>query len=158
MKVEDLQVSPWGRRTVWIGRILIGVVLFFNIQCALVFLWSPQLFAPGFELSGDVGNGMVRALGILFLMWNVPYIVAFTNPVVRRVSLYEAIAMQAIGFLGETLMLASFPPAHLAIRETVSRFMLFDGMGLLFLILAAWITFPAQSSRLESETMMVKGP
>lgn len=154
--IEDKRVSPWGRRKIWIGRIFIGVVLFFNLQCAFVFLWSPHLFAPGFELSGDVGNGMVRALGILFVMWNVPYAVAFTNPVVRRVSLYEAIAMQATGFVGETLLLASFPPGHLAIRETVSRFMLFDGMGLLFLILAAWITYPVQPRQIEGETAVIK--
>ncbi len=124
----------------WIGRILIGLVLLFNVQCALAFIISPGAFAPGFELNGAVGAGMVRGMGILFLMWNVPYVVAVMNPVRYRVSLYEAIVMQAIGFLGESLLLGTFPPGHPLIQATVGRFILFDGCGLLALLLAAWLT------------------
>src|SRR5512137_977255 len=89
----------------WAARGLIGLVFFFNVQCALLFLAVPQAYAPSFELSGPVGEGMLRGLGILFLMWNVPYAVALWNPHAHRTSLYEAIAMQAIGVLGETILL-----------------------------------------------------
>ena len=136
----------------WLGRACIGLVLFFNVQCALAFLIQPEAFAPGFELSGAVGAGMVRGLGILFLMWNVPYTVALAGPLRWRVSLYEAAAMQAIGFAGETLLLATFPPGHAAIHETVSRFILFDGSGLVLLLLAIGLTHPQISSRFMSET------
>jgi len=128
------------RGLIWAARILIGLVLFFNVQCALLFLISPESFAPGFELQGTVGAGMVRALGILFLMWNVPYVVAGTQPVRWRISLYEAVAMQAIGLVGESLLMATFPSGHVAIRETVSRFIVFDGSGLLLLVLALVLT------------------
>jgi hypothetical protein len=115
---------------------LIGLVLFFNVQCALVFLISPESFAPGFELQGAAGSGMVRGMGILFLMWNVPYAAALIHPVRWRVSLYEAVIMQAIGLAGETFLLATFPPGHPIISETVIRFIVFDGSGLLLLLLA----------------------
>lgn len=133
------------RGLIWAARILIGLVLFFNVQCALLFLVSPENFAPGFELQGAVGAGMVRALGILFLMWNVPYVVAVAQPVRWRISLYEAVAMQAIGLVGESLLLATFPAGHAAIRESVSRFIVFDGSGLLLLVLALVLTIQKPS-------------
>lgn len=124
----------------WFARLLIGIVLIFNVQCALAFLISPQLYAPGFELSGAAGEGMVRGMGVLFLMWNVPYAVALSHPLRRRVSLWEALAMQAIGLAGESLLLLSLEPGHALLRASVGRFILFDGAGLLLLILAALIT------------------
>jgi hypothetical protein len=124
----------------WLARLLIGLVFFFNVQCAVVFLAVPQLYAPSFELSGPPGEGMVRALGLLFLMWNVPYAVALWNPVRRRTALYEALVMQAIGVAGETLLLLTFPAGHAAIQGSVQRFILFDGSGLVLLILATWVT------------------
>src|ERR1035437_4336550 len=92
----------------WLARLLIGWVFFFNVQCAIAFLAAPQLYAGLFELSGPPGEGMLRGLGLLFLMWNVPYAVALWNPARQRTSLYEAIVMQAIGVLGESLLLATF--------------------------------------------------
>jgi len=127
----------------WLARLLIGLVFFFNVQCAIVFLAAPQLYAASFELSGPPGEGMLRGLGLLFLMWNVPYAVALWNPTRQRISLYEAVAMQAIGVVGESLLLATFPVGHAVIRESIWRFIIFDGSGLVLLILAAWV---AQSS------------
>jgi hypothetical protein len=124
----------------WTGRLLVAAVLLVNVQCALLFLWQPAAYAPGFELSGVVGEPIVRAIGLLFLMWNVPYAIAVLDPQKYRISLYEAIAMQSIGLVGETLLLQGLPPGHLAIRATVTRFIIFDGGGLLALLAAAWIT------------------
>jgi hypothetical protein len=133
-------VMQWGTPRARIARILIGFVLLLNVQCALAFLTAPDRYAPGFEMEGAVGAGMVRGMGILFLMWNVPYFIAAADPVRRRVSLFEAVTMQAIGFTGESLLLATFPPGHFVIRATIERFFLFDGLGLLALLLAAWLT------------------
>jgi len=124
----------------WMGRFLVGLVLLFNVQCALAFIIMPEVYAPGFEMRDAAGVGMVRGLGILFLMWNVPYVLAATDPVRRRISLYEAVTMQAIGLTGETLLLATFPPGHAVIQASVGRFILFDGSGLLALLLAVWLT------------------
>jgi hypothetical protein len=128
----------------WLRRGLIGIVFFFNVQCAILFLISPASFAPGFELSGSPGEGMVRGLGLLFLMWNVPYAVALWDPLRHRVSLYEALVMQAIGVLGETALLLGFPAGHPALAESIGRFILFDAIGLVLLALAAGIAPPKQ--------------
>jgi len=123
----------------WLARLLIGLVFFFNVQCAIAFLIAPQLYATSFELSGPPGEGMLRGLGLLFLMWNVPYAVALWNPARQRTSLYEAVVMQAIGVVGESCLLATFPPGHALIQESIWRFIIFDGSGLVLLILAARI-------------------
>ncbi len=54
------------------------------------------------------GHG--AGMGVLFLMWNVPYAVALWHPLRHRISLYEALAMQAIGLLGESLIYLSLSP------------------------------------------------
>ena len=130
-------MNPLPSKT-WLARLLIGLVFSFNVQCALAFLIAPQDFAPAFELGGVPGEGMVRGLGILFLMWNVHYAVALWNPRRNRRSLYEVITMQAIGFGGETLLLLTFPAGHALVSAAVERFMLFDGCGFVLLVLAAW--------------------
>ncbi len=131
------------RRT-WIARILIGLVFFWNIQCALAFILWPERFSPGFELSGAPGAAAIRGLGVLFLMWNVPYAVALWQPVRQRWSLYEAIAMQGIGLVGESLIFAGIPVAHSLARSSILRFIAFDAAGLLILLAALLISRVAQ--------------
>ena len=123
-----------------LARVLIGLVLFFNVQCAMLFLWKPEVYAPSFELADAPGIGLMRGLGLLFLMWNVPYVVATFNPLKHRISLYEAIAMQAIGLAGEIFIMLTLPTALSIAHSTLIRFIAFDGGGLIALILAAWIT------------------
>jgi CO dehydrogenase/acetyl-CoA synthase delta subunit len=72
-------------------------------------------------------------------MWNLPYAVALWNPARQRTSLYEAVAMQAIGVVGETLLMLIFPAGHAAIRAAIGRFIVFDGSGLGLLVIAAWL-------------------
>lgn len=124
----------------WVGRLLIGIVLLWNVQCAAAFMIVPATYAPGFELSGAAGAAAVRGIGLLFLMWNVPYAVALWHPVRQRVSLYEAVAMQTIGLIGESLILWSLAGGHSPAAANVARFIAFDGAGLVLLLLAAWVT------------------
>jgi hypothetical protein len=124
----------------WLGRVLIGVVLLINAQVGLVFFLSPQAYAPSFEFSGAVGQATIQGLGVLFLMWNVPYVVALINPSKYRISLYEAIVMQAIGLIGESLIYWQLPAVHSLLGRSILRFIVFDGGGLIALVLAAWIT------------------
>jgi hypothetical protein len=124
----------------WLARVLIGLVFFFNVQCALAFLAAPADFAPAFELSGAAGEGMVRGMGVLFLMWNVPYAVALWNPGQNRRSLIEAVVMQAIGVVGESLLLLTFPAGHPQVSASVGRFIVFDGGGLVLLLLASYLS------------------
>jgi hypothetical protein len=127
------------RSIIWIARILISIVTFLNLQAAVYFLLRPQSFAPGFELTGSVGNAMIRAMGLLFLMWNIPYIVAVINPLRHFVSLVEAVIMQAVGVVGETLILFTLGGQHPVIRSSVLRFIYFDGGGLVILLVAFFI-------------------
>jgi hypothetical protein len=115
-------------------------VILWNVQCAVAFLAAPRTYAPGFELSGLPGEAMVRGLGVLFLMWNVPYFVALLHPVRHRTSLYEAVAMQAIGLVGESLILWTLGAGHHLVSSTLLRFIAFDGAGLVALLVAVWVT------------------
>lgn len=123
-----------------LARILIGFVFLANIQSALVFLIWPEKYIGSFQLSGAPGEAMLRGLGVLFLMWNVPYALALWNPVRFRLALWIAIAMQTIGLVGEILIALSLPEENFAIRASISRFMVFDSAGLLLLCTAAWLS------------------
>src|SRR4030067_3723191 len=95
-----------------LARGLIGAVFLVNLQSALAFLLRPGAYAPAFELGGVAGAAMVRGLGVLFLMWNVPYAVALWHPARHRNFVSAALAMQAIGLVGGagvyTSLLATF--------------------------------------------------
>jgi hypothetical protein len=132
-----------------LARLLIGIVFLLNVQCALVFLIWPGRYTGNFELSGVPGEAMLRGLGVLFLMWNVPYAVALWNPVRYRLALWIAIAMQAIGLIGEIWIALSLPIEHVAIRSAIFRFVAFDATGLLMLSGAAWLSIKDEGSRVE---------
>ena len=123
-----------------LARGLIGVVILFNLQAALVFLLWPQNYIPAFELEGIIGEAMLRGLGVLFLIWNVPYAMALWNPIRYRISLYEALAMQTIGLVGESVIYVTLPEFHSLVRASIMRFITFDAIGLILLIGAAGIT------------------
>lgn len=123
-----------------IARFLMGLVVFINLQSALVFFIKPERFAPAYELTGTPGEVAIRGFAVLFVMWNVPYIVALINPLKYRVSLYEAIAMQSIGLAGESFILWTLPAENIILRGSILRFIAFDGGGLIALIAAARIT------------------
>ena len=74
----------------WLSRILIGSILFINIQSALAFITKPAIYAPAYELLGIPGTSAIKGFGVLFLMWNIPYAVAFLHPIKNRISLYES--------------------------------------------------------------------
>ena len=122
------------------ARILVGVVFLVNVQSATVFLVTPSGYAPGFEIPGQLGEAVVRGFGVLFLMWNVPYAIALWHPLRYRIALLMAVAMQAIGLLGESFILTTLPVKHALARASILRFIIFDGLGLLLLLVAAWLT------------------
>lgn len=136
----------------WLPRFLIAIVLLLNVQCALIFLIAPSWFAPSYELNGEVGEVVVRAFGVLFLMWNVPYIFAAWHPRRHRVSLWQATIMQAIGLIGETGILSSLSSDHLLLRDSIFRFIVFDGAGLVALIVAINLIWDKETSRKAAKT------
>lgn len=137
-----------------IARVLIGIVTFFNLDAAFSFMIQPDLYAPGFEISGIPGRALTQGMGLLFLMWNVPYLFALIQPVKHFTSLIEAVLMQAIGVIGETILLLNLPGSHPMITATTERFILFDGGGLVLLIIALMI---ARNIRLKQRQLSIAG-
>lgn len=99
----------------------------------------PKLYLGAYELSGEVGRVVIIGYGLLFLMWQVPYIFALAQPVKHKTSLISAAIMQAIGLVGESFLYRSIPPEHAVLRGSVMRFIVFDGGGLVLLLLALLI-------------------
>jgi len=116
------------------ARFLIATVIGWNLQVAYIFLFSPENFISSFELSGLPGEAAVRGMAVLFVMWNVPYLVALWHPRRYRVSLYEAIAMQTIGLLGESFILSTLGAGHALLHISITRFITFDAAGLVLLL------------------------
>ena len=123
----------------WLVRGLIALVTAWNLQAALIFILWPERFAPGFELVSVPGAAAVRGTGILFVMWNVPHLVALWHPWKYRLALGMALVMQLIGLLGESLMWVTLPQGHALLRASILRFITFDASGLLLLGVAFWL-------------------
>ncbi len=123
------------RTSIWLARLALIVVFFFNVSCALAFVARPAAYAPGFEVSGIVGEVLVRGIGILFLMWNVTYPLAIWGPWHYRWLFLIVIVQQAIGLTGETWMLLTLPPGHAPLAAKGWRFVAFDGSGLVAMLL-----------------------
>lgn len=121
---------------VWVARLLIAIVLFWNLQAAILFMLKPAAFAPAFQLEGIPGRAAVAGFGILFLMWQVPYAFALLHPVRFKISVWTALIMQAIGVVGESLLLFTIPTEYQPLRGSIIRFVLFDGAGVLSLLAA----------------------
>ena len=118
----------------WAARVLIAVVVAWNLECALVFWLNPGGFAAGFELAGVPGAAAVSGFAVLFAMWNIPYLVALWQPQRHRLSLWEALAMQTVGVIGESFILFSLPAGHALLHTSLLRFITFDAAGVVCLI------------------------
>lgn len=130
----------------WISRILIILVLLDNFQAALQFMFAPGGFVNAFDLSGAAGTLAIQSMGILFLMWCIPYIFAAIHPIRHRVSLIEAVIMQAIGLIGEGILFYNLPSGMQNTPLSLQRFMIFDATGLIFLLAALWLSSPQKQS------------
>ena len=123
------------RTSLWLARLALVVIFFFNVTCALAFVARPSDYAHGFEVSGVVGEVLVRGIGILFLMWNVTYPLVIWHPWRHHRLFVIVIVQQAIGLAGETWMLLTLPPGHAALETTGWRFVAFDGGGLVAMLI-----------------------
>ena len=124
----------------WIAHLLIGLVTAWNLQAAFTFIFSPRGFVHAYELSGTAGEAAIRGFGVLFLMWNVPYLFAVKDPIRYQLALTFALLMQLTGLIGETYIYFTLPTGHVVLGGSILRFIIFDGIGLLILGIAYWIT------------------
>jgi len=123
----------------WLARLLIAIVTGWNLQAALIFILWPERFMGGFELTGVPGAAAVRGTGILFVMWNVPYLVALWHPFKYRLLVGITAMMQLVGLVGESLILFTLPDGHALLSTSITRFIIFDGSGLILLLGAYWV-------------------
>ena len=136
--------------TLWLARLALAVVFFFNVSCALVFIARPEAYAPGFEVSGVAGEALVRGMGVLFLMWNVTYPLTIWHPWCYRWLFLIVIVQQAIGLAGETWMLLTLPPGHTALTATGYRFVAFDGGGFMAMLVTSALMHRCMSRKTSS--------
>jgi hypothetical protein len=121
---------------IWITRLFIGIVTVWNLQAAFMFIFLPNRFISSYELSGVAGEAAVRGIGVLFLMWNIPYLFALQDPIRHQLALCLALIMQFTGLIGESYILSTLSTEHAILRSSIYRFIAFDGAGLLLLAFA----------------------
>ncbi len=130
----------------WFARVVVAVVFLVNMQCAVSFIVDPSPYMAGFELSGAAGRVAVRGLGIAFLMWNATYPLVVVSPVRQRVLFGVVIVQQLIGFVGEIWLATTIGTGHAVLQASIGRFALFDGAGLLLMLIAFLLTAHAGGS------------
>jgi hypothetical protein len=116
-----------------LARLLIGSVIIWNLQCAFLFIVKPEQYVGGFEVSGVSGIAMLRGFGVLFIMWNVPYVFAVLDPLRYYNAYFQSFLMQAIGLIGETIVRVTIPDGYLVLKGSIDRFIGFDALGLFFI-------------------------
>lgn len=131
----------------WVSRFLIAIVLFWNLQCSVLFMAKPLEFINAFQLTGIPGKVTIIGFGILFLMWQVPYVFALINPIRFHISLFEAVIMQTIGAIAETVLLMTITNEFSSLRSSIMRFILFDSAGLVLLLSALILVHPLVKSQ-----------
>jgi hypothetical protein len=124
---------------IWIARLLIGVITAFSLQAAFSFILAPEKFTYAYELSGAAGEAAVRGAGILFLMWNVPYLFALQDPIRYRLALYFAVLAQLIGLLGGVYLFSTLAAELEILSSTILRFIVFSGVGLALALIAYFL-------------------
>lgn len=135
----------------WLARGALLAVLTWNLSAAIPYIVHPADYVAAFELSGAPGEVAVRGFGLLFLMWAVPFIPAILHPARNRAAFACVLAMQVIGLIGESLMLVTLPAGHATLRATGLRFIMFDGAGLIILLVAYRVSFIAYRKSLMAD-------
>ena len=120
----------------WLARVAVLVVFVGNLDCALRFLLFPESYVAGFELSGTAGATAIQGLAVAFLMWNATYPLVIVDPVRYRVLFAVVLAQQAIGLVGESLILSTLGDGHPLLGESIMRFIAFDAFGLVVMALS----------------------
>ena len=118
------------------ARIVFGLIFVINVQCALQFVFMPNAYVGAYELEGISGIIALQGMGIAFLMWNVTYPFFIAHPIKWRLVGIIILIQQAIGLIGESLLLAWLPSGHDILATSIQRFIFFDGIGLLAMAIA----------------------
>jgi len=125
---------------VWLARAAVLLVFGWNVLCALQFFLVPGDYAPAYGLAVTPENeALVAGLGVAFLMWNVTYPAVIANPVKFKALFVVVLVQQLVGLVGESVIWFRLSDASLAssaIADGIMRFVLFDGAGLVLMLVA----------------------
>lgn len=132
-------MSKSSKQALWCARIVFGLVFVINVQCALQFVFIPDAYVGAYELEGIAGIIALQGMGIAFLMWNATYPFFIIHPIKWRVIGIIILIQQAIGLIGESLLLAWLPSGHEILATSIQRFIFFDGIGLLAMTVAYFV-------------------
>ncbi len=129
-------------------RVAYALVFVVNVQCAVsLFLW-PESYAPSYELSGTPAMVAVRGLGVAFLMWNATYPAVIVSPTRFRSLAVVVLVQQVIGLVGELMIFVSIPAKYSILSGSITRFIIFDAIGLVIMAAAfIWFFLTTRKSR-----------
>jgi preprotein translocase subunit SecG len=119
-------------------RFLLAIVAGWNLLCAIQFIIQPGMYLSAFDLSRESGRATVQSIGILFIMWNVPYLLAILQPFRWKILVLCALLMQAIGCIGEIWIRSQLQESP-AFRDSLTRFTIFDVTGFFLLLLTIYL-------------------
>lgn len=121
----------------WVCRVCFALVFVVNVQCAFSYIFMPESFAGGFQLSGVEGAVAVRGIGIAFLMWNATYPAFIVHPQRFRVLGVVILFQQMIGLVGESMIYLGLPGfGYAQLAHSIARFIVFDAVGLVLMALS----------------------
>lgn len=132
--MDNRDETPWLGR--WTTRITVSAVFLSNMICALQFLLWPDGYTSAYELSGDVGTAVIRSFGVLFIMWSLTYPAVIWQPERQRPLFTIVLIQQFVGLTGELCIWASIQNVHAVLSASILRFVVFDGIGLVMMMMA----------------------
>ena len=117
-------------------RIAFALVFVINVQCALSFIVWPEVYLSAYELQGVSGVAAVQGIGVAFLMWNVTYPLVIIDPWKYWIVAYIVVIQQVVGLVGESYILWTLPVGHEVLGASIERFIAFDAVGFVLIVLA----------------------
>lgn len=120
----------------WLVRGLLIFIQVYNLNAAISFMFAPDAYVPMMALEGIPGKVAIQGVGLLFLMWQVPYFFALADPIRYKVGVWMALIMQVIGVVGETILYFQIPETYPTLRSSIISFIIFDAIGVLILLIA----------------------
>lgn len=130
----------------WITRVAFAAVFVLNAMCAIQFIADPAAFTGAYQLQGEGAQAAIQGYGVAFLMWNATYPLFIYKPDKYKALGAIILVQQAIGCIGESLILAALPQTATMLASSITRFIAFDAAGL-FLMLIAYTVFRLRSNR-----------
>ena len=119
-----------------VTRLLLLLVFASNMYCALMFFLNPADYTAAYQLAGEGAEVAIAGMGVAFAMWNATYIPLIVFPYKFTILFWVVLAQQCIGLAGETYLYLGLGPAQAIVASSIMRFIIFDAVGLVLLIIA----------------------